>query len=72
MTFVPNLQIVSIDKETGEVCIAGSVPGGRGALLVIEKTASGNVADLEEEVQEVVAQVEEEPKEESEAQEEEK
>ena len=50
---VKNLQVVSIEPETGLIEISGPVPGDTGGLLKITRTAKGEL----EGIQEVAAQV---------------
>ena len=46
---IKNLHIASIDPEKNEMLISGPVPGIPGSLLIIKKTASGTLKELEHE-----------------------
>jgi large subunit ribosomal protein L3 len=46
---IKNLHIVAIDPEKNEMLISGPVPGIPGSLLIIKKTASGSLKELEHE-----------------------
>ena len=59
---VKNLEIVEINKESGELLIKGAVPGARGGLLMIS-TKEGNI-EIAKEEEKVEAEKVEEKKEE--------
>jgi large subunit ribosomal protein L3 len=46
---IKNLHVVSIEPEKNEMLISGPVPGIPGSLLIIKKTASGSLKELEHE-----------------------
>ncbi len=46
---IKNLHVVSVDPEKNEMLISGPVPGIPGGLLIIKKTASGSLKELEHE-----------------------
>lgn len=49
-TTVINLHIIEVLEENNEILVSGAVPGRTGALVVVTKTASGSLKDLEKEV----------------------
>jgi len=48
MVSILGVQVVKIDKKSGEVWITGSVPGGRSALVKLTKIKSGKFVGLRE------------------------
>lgn len=44
-----NLHVISVNPETMEILISGSVPGKVGAFVVINKVKAGSLKDLEKE-----------------------
>jgi len=63
MVTLGGLHVISIDAEKGEMLVSGPVPGRSGGLLIIKKTSSGSLEELE---QETVVQVVEGEKDEEE------
>lgn len=55
---IKNLTVIDFDKEKNIVRVSGSIPGSPGTYVKLVKIADGNLSDLEEEVPQVVAQVE--------------
>lgn len=44
---IKNLQVISVDNESGTLAISGGIPGARGGILTIKKTGSGGLMEDE-------------------------
>ena len=47
---ISNLHVVEVDAEKNEVLVSGAIPGKIGNYVVLVKTSSGSLEDLEKEV----------------------